>query len=99
MQCQRPSHPAPTFVTTAKRPLSGTGRLESLKLFLANRETKYFLQAGWTGFLKICPTGKSVASRAEDRRPDWQGEGAGTGVCSLAGYATITLTCKLGRYG
>ena len=48
--------PHPTFVTIAIRPSYGAGRPESLKVFLANGEAKYFCGKGWTGFQLICPT-------------------------------------------
>jgi len=56
----RPSHPAPTFVTTAKRPSARGGTAESIMLILANGEAKYFLARGWTGICKGRPSGKSL---------------------------------------
>jgi hypothetical protein len=54
-------------VTIAIRPSGGVGRFESIKLFLPNREAKYFSDRGWT---LICPTGclrvKALPSPAID---------------------------------
>jgi hypothetical protein len=47
-------------VTIAIRPLFGCGICESIKLFLVNREAKYFSQEGWTGICKTARRGKSV---------------------------------------
>jgi hypothetical protein len=50
----------PASVTIASRPSCGTGRGESIKLFLPNGEAKNFAKQDWTGKSLICPSGKSV---------------------------------------
>jgi len=56
------------------------GQLESLKLLLPNGEAKSFSEVGWTGFLKSCPTGKSVAPVSEVVLAQY------VGSCSQSGY-------------
>ena len=51
--------PHPTFVTTAKRPSCEGGTVESIKLFLANGEAKYFSLRDWTAVSFDGPSGKS----------------------------------------
>jgi hypothetical protein len=55
----RPSHPVPNVRDDRETPLLVGGTLESIKLFLPNREAKYFLCEGWTGISRDCPSGKS----------------------------------------
>jgi hypothetical protein len=50
----RPSHPAPTFVTIAKRPSWRARDDRALLLFLPNQKTKFFSQQGWTRRANQC---------------------------------------------
>ena len=61
---KRPSHPAPTFVTT-RTPLWWDGTGQSIELFPANRQVKNFAQRHWTRICVACPSGKSLASKIE----------------------------------
>src|ERR1700674_3975918 len=54
----RPPHPAPTSVTIAIRPSYGCGMCESIKLFLPNREAKYFLRRGLDSEFAKQPVGQ-----------------------------------------
>jgi hypothetical protein len=63
----RPSHPAPRFVTIAKRLCSGRGTAQDIHLILSSEKAKYFSLEALTRFRKISPTGKSVHAAA---RPD-----------------------------
>jgi hypothetical protein len=48
-------------VTIAKRPsVKEHGTAPKMQVILAAAKAIYFSQRGWTGFWKICPTGKSV---------------------------------------
>jgi hypothetical protein len=50
----RPPHPAPTFVTIAKRPsVHGHGTAELMDLIWAKREGIYFLAKDWTGSIGL----------------------------------------------
>jgi hypothetical protein len=59
--------PHSTFVTIAKRPSCSRRDARKMRLILAACEANYFLRKGWTGFSKICPTGKSVGAKKSDR--------------------------------
>jgi len=54
----RPPHPVPNVRDDRETPLCGTGRCESVEMFLPGREAKYFCKWGWTGNSLICPSGK-----------------------------------------
>ena len=45
----RPSHPAPTFVTIAKRPLNLGGMRRIVRVFLVRGEAEFFCDQDWTG--------------------------------------------------
>jgi hypothetical protein len=57
----RPSHPAPTLVTIAKRPSYRDRTRESVELICPTAQAKYFCERGWTASLQNSPSGKSVA--------------------------------------
>ena len=44
----RPPHPAPTFVTIAKRPSVWDGMARDMQVICVKREQKYFSRRGWT---------------------------------------------------
>ena len=50
---QRPSHPAPTSVTIAKRPSCRRGMAGNMDLIWAGRETLYFCRRDWTGRITL----------------------------------------------
>ena len=50
---KRPPHPAPTFMTIAKRPSDRSGTAVFMDLIWANREGKYFYQEDWTGSISL----------------------------------------------
>ena len=53
----RPSHPAPTSVTIAKRPSAGRDAAHML-LICAREEAEYFFRQGWTGQIRLKRLGK-----------------------------------------
>jgi hypothetical protein len=56
----RPPHPAPRFVTTAKRLCSERGTGRKIGVIWVSGKAKYFCKQGLTGFRKIRPSGKSA---------------------------------------
>jgi hypothetical protein len=50
----RPSHPAPTSVTIAKRPSVWDGMARKREVIWVRRERKYFRKGGWTGKSLFC---------------------------------------------
>ena len=53
----RPSHPAPTSVTIAKRPSVWDGMAPVIKVIWAFGKPEYFCARGWTTNALICPAG------------------------------------------
>ena len=62
----RPPHPAPTSVTFANAPLSGTG-CGRYRLICDFGKSEYFCDRGFTDFWVICPSGRFVESAQEIR--------------------------------
>jgi hypothetical protein len=59
----RPSHPAPTFVTIAKRPSYRDRTRESVELICPTAQAKYFCEKDWTRKLQNCPDGQISSAK------------------------------------
>ncbi len=57
----RPSHPASTSVTIAKRPCCEDGMGRDVEVIWVGSEPEYFCERGWTGISVICPSGNRLA--------------------------------------
>jgi hypothetical protein len=64
----RPSHPAPTFVTIAKRPSHGRGMAGLLEVICPTGPANYFLLGDWTTQIKLNRLTKLLFSRSGVRR-------------------------------
>ena len=63
---RRPSHPAPTFVTIAKRPSCGPGRREQ-RADLRRKEMKIFLRTALDSFCRFAR--RAVYARRAETKP------------------------------
>src|ERR1700761_5487896 len=60
---RRPPHPAPTFVTIAKRPFWWRGTARLMPLICPAAKAEYFFAQGWTGSITLIGLDKSAVWR------------------------------------